>query len=51
MEMPKEYPLELEKTVQKKWEEEGIYRFKNDENKPHYIIDTPPPYPTGKMHL
>ncbi|GBF36496.1 valine--tRNA ligase [Methanofervidicoccus abyssi] len=51
MEMPKEYPLELEKVVQKKWEEEGIYRFKNDKNKPQYIIDTPPPYPTGNMHL
>ena len=51
MEMPKEYLLDLEKKVQKKWEDNKIYKFKNDENKPPYIIDTPPPYPTGRMHL
>ncbi len=51
MEIPKEYSIELEKEVQKKWEESKIYKFKNDEKRPPYIIDTPPPYPTGRMHL
>ncbi|HIP17637.1 MAG TPA: valine--tRNA ligase [Methanothermococcus okinawensis] len=51
MEIPKEYSVELEREVQRKWEEEKTYRFKNDEKKPSYIIDTPPPYPTGRMHL
>ena len=51
MEMPKEYSIELEKEIQKKWEESKIYKFKNDEKRPPYIIDTPPPYPTGRMHL
>ena len=51
MEMPKEYSIELEKKIQKKWEESKIYKFKNDEKRPPYIIDTPPPYPTGRMHL
>ncbi|AEH06325.1 valine--tRNA ligase [Methanothermococcus okinawensis] len=51
MEMPKEYSIEFEKEIQKKWEENKIYKFKNDEKRPPYIIDTPPPYPTGRMHL
>ncbi|AEF96801.1 valine--tRNA ligase [Methanotorris igneus] len=53
MEMPKDYqPTVIEKEVQKKWEESKIYKFdEKDEKRPPYIIDTPPPYPTGRMHL
>jgi len=51
MEMQKEYSIEMEKEVQKKWENNKIYKFMNDEKRPPYIIDTPPPYPTGRMHL
>jgi valyl-tRNA synthetase len=31
----------------KKWEDEGTYRFAINE-KPAFVIDTPPPYPSGK---
>ncbi|WP_456419728.1 valine--tRNA ligase [Methanocaldococcus infernus] len=49
--MDKDYNIMIEKEVQKKWEEEEIYKFKEESDKPPYIIDTPPPYPTGKLHL
>lgn len=51
MEMPKDYNIEIEKQIQKKWEESKIYKFDEESNKPPYIIDTPPPYPTGRLHL
>ncbi len=49
--MPKDYNIEIEKKVQKKWENEEIYKFIENSDKPPYIIDTPPPYPTGRLHL
>jgi valyl-tRNA synthetase len=53
MEVPKEYrPLEVEPKWQKKWEEWGIYRFRRDDREsPTYVIDTPPPYPSGEFHM
>jgi len=51
MEMPKDYNIEIEKQIQKKWEESKIYKFDEESKKPPYIIDTPPPYPTGRLHL
>ncbi|MEM2299904.1 MAG: valine--tRNA ligase [Candidatus Hadarchaeales archaeon] len=53
MEIPKEYrPLEVEPKWQKKWEEWGIYRFRReDRHSPTYVIDTPPPYPSGEFHM
>ena len=51
MEMPKDYNIGIEKQIQKKWEESKIYKFDEDSKKPPYIIDTPPPYPTGRLHL
>jgi valyl-tRNA synthetase len=39
-------------TVEPKWQEEwrqsDVYRH---EGEPDYVIDTPPPYPTGQLHL
>jgi len=32
------------------WKDE-MYYFDWNSNKPHYIIDTPPPYPTGSFHI
>ncbi len=52
--MDKEYNITIEKEIQKKWLKEKIYKFNENEDRekrPPYIIDTPPPYPTGKMHL
>ncbi|MBP2201050.1 valyl-tRNA synthetase [Methanococcus voltae] len=51
MEIKEEYSMEVEKKIQEKWEDEKLYKFMEDEKRPPYIIDTPPPYPTGKMHL
>lgn len=38
---------EIESAILKKWEDEGTYRFQINE-KPAFVIDTPPPYPSGK---
>ena len=53
MKVPKEYdPHTVEPKWQKKWEEMGIYRFNpQDRERPTYVIDTPPPYPSGEFHL
>jgi valyl-tRNA synthetase len=39
---------QLEKTVLKKWKEEDVYRFAIDRSRPAFVIDTPPPYPSGR---
>src|SRR6188474_387024 len=37
----------IENAISKKWNEERIYEFKvSDKN--NFIIDTPPPYPSGR---
>jgi len=41
-------PEIIEEATLKKWEEKGIYHFKIDESKPAFVIDTPPPYPSGR---
>ncbi len=51
-ELPKEYePAKVEPKWQRWWEERGIYRFDPDRKGPTYVIDTPPPYPSGEFHL
>jgi len=41
----------IEKKWQEKWEEKGIYNFDERDRKKHvYVIDTPPPFPTGEFH-
>jgi valyl-tRNA synthetase len=53
MEVPKDYdPLEVEPKWQRRWSELDIYRFKREDTKtPTYVIDTPPPYPSGEFHM
>ncbi len=49
--MEKEYNA---KAIEEKWLklwDESMYYFDWNSKKPHYIIDTPPPYPTGSFHL
>ncbi|WP_457550469.1 valine--tRNA ligase [Archaeoglobus sp.] len=49
--MEKEYKAkEIEEKWLKLWKDEMFY-FDWNSKKPHYIIDTPPPYPTGSFHL
>jgi valyl-tRNA synthetase len=38
----------LEDQIFKKWEEEGIGSFDLNSSKPLFVIDTPPPYPSGR---
>jgi valyl-tRNA synthetase len=50
-------PLEKldSKSVEEKWaqtwEEEGAHSFNAGSGKPLYVIDTPPPFPTGEFHM
>ena len=44
--------IEIEKKWEKTWEEWGTYRFSwEDKSRPRYLIDTPPPYPSGDFHM
>ncbi|WP_175266027.1 valine--tRNA ligase [Methanothrix thermoacetophila] len=50
-EISKEYNF---KEVEEKWIERwdpSVYYFDWGSEKPQYIIDTPPPYPTGNFHI
>lgn len=49
--IPKDYDFNKEKDWEKRWEKDDIYKFLGDGTRPRYIIDTPPPYPTGSIHL
>ena len=49
--MEKKYKPEI---VERKWLEswdDSLYYFEGSSDKPSYIIDTPPPYPTGDFHV
>ncbi|SES79485.1 valyl-tRNA synthetase [Methanococcoides vulcani] len=52
MTIPKEYDSnEIEEKWQDTWDM-SMYHFDwKDESRPQYIIDTPPPYPTGNFHI
>src|ERR671930_900609 len=41
----------VEQTILKKWEDNDIYKFLLLEQKHAFVIDTPPPYPSGKWHI
>ncbi|MHC1596908.1 MAG: valine--tRNA ligase, partial [Methermicoccaceae archaeon] len=50
-EIPKEYDaLITEQRWQSQWKDE-MYYFDEHSERPRYIIDTPPPYPTGSFHI
>ena len=51
-EIPKEYNArEIEEKWMEKWNL-SMYHFNwGDDPRPQYIIDTPPPYPTGNFHI
>ncbi|MEM0442082.1 MAG: class I tRNA ligase family protein, partial [Candidatus Nitrosocaldus sp.] len=38
----------IEEKLLEIWKEEGLYRFAIDESKKPFVIDTPPPYPSGR---
>ncbi|GAB6054853.1 valine--tRNA ligase [Methanobacterium alkalithermotolerans] len=49
--IPKDYDHKKESIWQEKWQENQLHRFIGDGTRPRYIIDTPPPYPTGSIHI
>ncbi|MHC1624931.1 MAG: valine--tRNA ligase [Methermicoccaceae archaeon] len=50
-ELPKDYDSHaVEHRWQSLWKDE-MYYFDPSSTKPRYIIDTPPPYPTGSFHI
>src|SRR4030043_447980 len=50
--IPKRYEsASVEPKWQKFWEGNGIYHFKQDDNRPVYSVDTPPPTVSGDLHL
>lgn len=52
MKIPKSYkPEEEEPKWQEHWKELGINNFDHDDDSPSYVIDTPPPYPSGEFHI
>ncbi|HSF01220.1 MAG TPA: class I tRNA ligase family protein, partial [Nitrososphaeraceae archaeon] len=47
----KSWNREIESQILKSWDLEDLYSFKlkkNDDNNNIFVIDTPPPYPSGK---
>ncbi len=51
MRLPKKYDYDI---VERKWLDawdDSMYYFDPASGKEHYIIDTPPPYPTGDFHI
>ncbi|MEW6222640.1 MAG: valine--tRNA ligase [Candidatus Hadarchaeota archaeon] len=53
MEVAKDYePLKVEPKWQKKWGEWEVHKFdRDDKGRQTYVIDTPPPYPSGEFHM
>ncbi len=51
--LPEDYNFaEIERKWQSKWEEMGIYHYDwNDKERVPFSIDTPPPYPSGELHM
>lgn len=44
----KSWDKSLESGIFQRWESEGIGRFDVNSKKPLFVIDTPPPYPSGR---
>ncbi|MBN2147274.1 MAG: valine--tRNA ligase [Anaerolineales bacterium] len=44
-------PSTVEARLQAFWQEQGVYRFSLDSNRPVFSIDTPPPTVSGNLHL
>jgi valyl-tRNA synthetase len=44
--------LEIEEKWEKLWEERGVHKYDwDDDTRPRYSVDTPPPYPSGDFHM
>ncbi|MHA2494462.1 MAG: valine--tRNA ligase [Candidatus Hodarchaeales archaeon] len=47
----KRWRSEYEKEIIEFWKENSVFKFNRDSKKPLYVIDTPPPYTSGRFHL
>lgn len=47
----KRWDHKLERNIFEDWQREGIYKFKLAKGKRAFVIDTPPPYPSGTWHI
>ncbi|TET90604.1 MAG: valine--tRNA ligase [Methanomassiliicoccales archaeon] len=47
----KRWDTAFEEELLKQWEEENPYLFNMDTERPTFVIDTPPPYPSGTWHI
>ncbi|RME80043.1 MAG: valine--tRNA ligase, partial [Methanobacteriota archaeon] len=45
------YSKSIEEKLVEKWEEEELYKFVDDGSKKPYVIDSPPPFTSGKLHM
>jgi valyl-tRNA synthetase len=51
-EVPDSYdPDAAEQKWHEEWADSDVYSYDDDPERPDYIIDTPPPYPTGNLHI
>jgi valyl-tRNA synthetase len=44
----KSWDPRIEKDILQKWHESNIYKFSVEKSRPAFVIDTPPPYPSGR---
>jgi valyl-tRNA synthetase len=50
--LPDSYdPDSIEPKWQEDWQDSDVYEFDPDDSDTQYVVDTPPPYPTGNLHL
>ncbi|MFQ6106774.1 MAG: valine--tRNA ligase [Thermoplasmata archaeon] len=47
----KRWEVGFEEDLLKKWTQEDLHPFDPDSGKPIFVIDTPPPYPSGTWHI
>ncbi|MFB6270996.1 MAG: valine--tRNA ligase, partial [Halobacterium sp.] len=44
-------PDRIESHWQQEWQDSDVYEFDPSDSDTQYVIDTPPPYPSGNLHL
>ncbi len=47
----KRWKIDFEKEMIERWKEEDWWKFRPEESKPVFVIDTPPPYPAPVWHV
>lgn len=47
----KRWTVEFEEELLREWTQDYLHPFNPDSGKPIFVIDTPPPYPSGEWHI